>query len=292
MLNIQDVSDLPQDEQAAYKRFVEAIITRDLPKRAYIRMQLDPMEDETLEVSKIGGVPFLKSLEDIPVDAKNKKMVLIAQINLSELPEQQTLFQADKGLLQFWMSCHTDEYGLGLESFNDNSNTALTFIEDVTTSLTLSEIITFMDQFEYEAENVPLTGTYHVTYAMEEQYLTAVDYRFNDLILPIWNEVNPEFEVESLFDGYDDLMEKVFSTLLPEQPAHQLGGYPYFTQDDLRETEEEIRVYDELLLQIDSEYTDGINIDWGDGGTANVFVKHDDLKRMKFDDYFYNWDCL
>ncbi len=36
--------------------------------------------------------PFLKSFKDIPLDENNVPMVLLAQINLDNLPEQQELF--------------------------------------------------------------------------------------------------------------------------------------------------------------------------------------------------------
>lgn len=50
------------------------------------------MKEETLNQSKIGGMPFLKSFKDIPLDENNVPMVLLAQINLDNLPEQQELF--------------------------------------------------------------------------------------------------------------------------------------------------------------------------------------------------------
>ncbi len=63
------------------------------------------MKEETLNQSKIGGMPFLKSFKDIPLDENNVPMVLLAQeFNLDNLPEQQELFPVKEGILQFWIS--------------------------------------------------------------------------------------------------------------------------------------------------------------------------------------------
>lgn len=291
MLNIQDVSDIPHDEQLAYKKFIDALKESDVPTQEYVRMSLSKLENETLEQSKIGGVPFLKSLDDIPVDIKEAPMMLLAQINLSELPEGQTVFPSNKGMLQFWISGNDEGYGMGIESLEDTKNSKLIFIEDVTTTLTLDEIQSHFSKFEFE--ETPISGgAFKISYSLGKQYLSPADYRFQEIAVPIWNEVNPDMEIESIFDGYDGAVEAIYETLLPEQPIHQLGGYPYFAQEDPREFEEELKVYNQLVLQIDSEEKDGIEIAWGDAGTANVLMKSEDLKAMNFEHYIYTWDTL
>lgn len=291
MLNIQDVSDIPEDEQLAYKKFIDALKENDVPTQEYVRMKLSKLENETLEQSKIGGVPFLKSLDDIPVDVKNEPMMLLAQINLSELPEGQTVFPSNKGLLQFWVSGNDEGYGMGIESLEDTKNSKLIFIEDVTTTLTLDEIQSHFSQFEFE--ETPISGgAFKISYSLGKQYLSPADYRFQEIAVPIWNEVNPDMEIESIFDGYDGAVEAIYETLLPEQPIHQLGGYPYFTQEDPREFEEELQVYDQLLLQIDTDDDEGVDIAWGDGGISNILMKSEDLKAMNFEHYIYTWDTL
>ncbi|UTH02917.1 DUF1963 domain-containing protein [Macrococcoides canis] len=289
MLNIQDVSDIPEDEQLAYKKFIEALKESDIPTQEYVRMKLTKLENEALEQSKIGGVPFLKSLDDIPVDVKNAPMMLLAQINLSELPDGQNVFPVNKGLLQFWISGNDEGYGMGIESLEDIENSKLIFIEDVTTTLTLDEIQSHFSQFDFE--ETPISGeAFQIEYALNKQMLSPADYRFQEIAVPIWNEVNPDMEIESLFDGYDGAVEAIYETLSPEQPIHQLGGYPYFTQEDPREFEEDLQVYDQLLLQIDTD--EDAEIAWGDGGISNILMKSDDLKAMRFDNYIFTWDTL
>ncbi len=72
------------------------------------------MQEETLnQRDRFGGMPFLKSFKDIPLDENNVPMVLLAQINLDDLPEQQELFPVKEGILQFWISSEDQMYGMG-----------------------------------------------------------------------------------------------------------------------------------------------------------------------------------
>ena len=73
---------------------------------------------------------------------------------------------------------------------------------------------------------------------------------------------------------------------------HQLGGFPNFTQSDIR------REGDVLLFQMDSEMGNGEDgksksweILWGDCGIANFFLSRADLKNLDFSNVIYNWDC-
>ena len=87
----------------------------------------------------------------------------------------------------------------------------------------------------------------------------------------IWDILEEDKKIgEKLFDG-----------------GHKIGGFPNFTQSDIRE----IGDYDILLLQIDSEGTEKNEIMWGDCGIANFFIREKDLKELNFYKTIYNWDC-
>lgn len=77
--------------------------------------------------------------------------------------------------------------------------------------------------------------------------------------------------------------------------GHKLGGYPFFTQADPRQYDENIHDY-VLLFQMDSDYDykdgeQGKDIMWGDVGVANFFICPEDLKNKDFSKVLYNWDC-
>ena len=75
-------------------------------------------------------------------------------------------------------------------------------------------------------------------------------------------------------------------------PFHQLGGYPYFTQNDPREENPEYKDFDTLLFQLDSDFSGKKDLVlWGDSGIANFFINREALKRRDFSQVLYNWDC-
>ena len=49
--------------------------------------------------------------------------------------------------------------------------------------------------------------------------------------------------------------------------------------------------YDTLLLQLDTDFRQGIGLMWGDIGVGNFFINREALKRLDFSDVLYNWDC-
>ena len=72
-----------------------------------------------------------------------------------------------------------------------------------------------------------------------------------------------------------------------------MGGYPFFTQDDVRgwEHSEPLSNY-VLLFQLASEYGDeGVELMWGDCGVGNFFNHPDDLANLRFDKAFFTFDC-
>lgn len=291
MLNIQDVSHLSKKEQEAYNRFVESVENGNLPVLPCIEMNLKEMKEETLNQSKIGGMPFLKSFKDIPLDENEVPMILLAQINLSELPEQQKLFPVKEGILQFWISSEDPMYGMSENLKENNINSRLVYIKEPITDLSLEEIQSHMKSIDSKNEDIPFSGAFSIEFKLTNQTITCADYKFDEDVLELWNKVNPAFKLESMFGDYDELMEPVCNTFTAKEPFNQLGGFPYFDQRDPRTNDQELKMYDRVLLQIDSTRDGSSSIIWGDLGIANILVKSTDLEAMKFDDYMYSWDC-
>ena len=107
---------------------------------------------------------------------------------------------------------------------------------------------------------------------MRKKKLTEEELRFNEDIKKVVLDILEEDKEigKKLFDG-----------------GHKIGGFPNFTQSDVRE----IGDYEILLLQIDSEGTEKNEIMWGDCGIANFFIREKDLKELNFYKTIYNWDC-
>ncbi|MBE5675276.1 DUF1963 domain-containing protein [Staphylococcus sp. SS87] len=291
MLNIQDVSHLSKKEQKAYNRFVESVENGNLPVLPCIEMNLKEMKEETLNQSKIGGTPFLKSFKDIPLDENKVPMILLAQINLSQLPEQQEIFPVKDGILQFWISSEDPMYGMSENLKENNINSRLVYIKEPITDLSIEEIQSHMKSRDSNNGDIPFSGAFSIEFKLTKQTITCADYKYDEDVLALWNKVNPSFKLKSMFGDYDELMEPVCNTFTAKEPYNQIGGYPYFDQRDPRTNDQELKMYDRVLLQIDSTREGSSSIMWGDLGIANILVKSSDLEAMKFDDYMYSWDC-
>jgi uncharacterized protein YwqG len=75
----------------------------------------------------------------------------------------------------------------------------------------------------------------------------------------------------------------------PEQHRplrHHVGGYPAFTQSDIRHDAANSDL-DQVLLRVTSdEY-----VMWGDAGEAVFMLRREDLRAGRFDEAVYSWDC-
>lgn len=73
-----------------------------------------------------------------------------------------------------------------------------------------------------------------------------------------------------------------------------LLGYPFYTEDDPLEGEEQTEqreYYDTLLLSLDSESWDQGSLVLGDSGIANFMINSSRLYRRDFSDVYFYWDC-
>ena len=123
-----------------------------------------------------------------------------------------------------------------------------------------------------------------------EQGMNETDPRFGPLFAEKWNALRPDAPVTGTWDMHQLVPERLRDYDATYQPGweaafHQLGGYPYFTQDDPRPGQYED--FDTLLFQLDSCDL----VLWGDYGVGNFFISRDALKRRDFSKVLYNWDC-
>ncbi|MEJ7488198.1 DUF1963 domain-containing protein, partial [Staphylococcus pasteuri] len=88
----------------------------------------------------------------IPLDENIEPMALLAQINLSELPEEQKVFPVNEGIIQFWISAQNEMYGLSDEKENDKPNSSLIYIKDPVTNLTFEDVRAHMDSLAFDKE--------------------------------------------------------------------------------------------------------------------------------------------
>lgn len=226
--------------------------------------------------SKFGGFAYWPDGMAYPKDKQGAEMVLLAQINLSDLPESVPDLPRS-GLLQFFIA-NDDLYGM---EFVDDKNTLQSYLQSphnhaVIFHPQIDETVTTREVNVADKDMLPWDGESALSFQACQDLAHPADYRFEKVV--------------GLLDEREDVLEYAYETL-GEGGLHKMGGYAYFTQDDPRGyfgTDEDWQ----LLLQVDSDdNNDRFNIMWGDAGVANFFIRPDDLKRLDFSKVWYSWDC-
>ena len=261
-----------------------------------IYIKAEKAVDLSLEESKFGGFPFVPLGGAIPTNAEGNQLALLAQINCAQLPEN-NMYPSD-GWLQIW--CLEDEmYGFWSDTIQPETNQKVLYIPAGTQGEPLERVVAMYQP--YVSEDCPVwfineqgaIWGMRLSFTHGQQGITYSDGRFRDLFLDRWNKRYPEQAVENFYDLPDEIFENVVDIHDGSDCAHQLGGYPYFTQYDPRYERDstELTKYTEVLFQIDSQFDTEWDMCWGDAGVRNFFISREDLEALDFSDLLYNFDC-
>lgn len=247
--------------------------------RIRTRVEANPLP---VTASKFGGLPYWTHGEEFPKNKDGELFMLLAQINFAEVPQIPDF--PTSGLLQIFVESN---WGRDCEVVWRESICA----EDAMSESELREmgVKTSTDvgknnsDFPFEKE-----------FALSFEKMISVPVPSNEDFDEKLNQVEealglPVFDLDSQDCFEEDDFKKFYNQ---EQPYHQIGGYPFFTQNDVR-SEGDI-----LLFQMDSEMGEGKDgkkkgweILWGDCGVSNFFISREDLKKRDFSKVLYNWDC-
>ena len=261
-----------------------------------IYIKAEKVDDLSLEESKFGGFPFVPLGGAIPTNAEGSQLALLAQINCAQLPEN-NMYPSD-GWLQVW--CLEDEmYGFCSDTIQPETNQKVLYIPAGTQGEPLERVEAMYQPYGNEEcplwfvdEQGAIWGM-RLSFTHGQQGITYSDGRFRDLFLDRWNKHYPEQAVENFYDLPDEIFENMVDSHDGPDCAHQLGGYPYFTQYDPRYEYDsaELAKYTEVLFQIDSQFDTKWDLCWGDAGVRNLFISREDLEALDFSDLLYNFDC-
>ena len=247
-----------------------------------IRLNLTPIkEDNKITSSKFGGKAYWPKGKEYPT-YNGKDMPLLAQINFGDLPKIPDY--PTTGILQFFVINGECDY-------NDCENIKVIYHDKIISdkeSLDMTERPNIN-----ESKDGPIDQVYYLTGEVKEMYPCDIfGHEFNDIFMPIFNKyfgTNCKWFtlIDEEFPDDKDAWDKIYKRISSEESwGSKIGGYPNFTQYDPREYRSKSK-YNTLLLQIDSEK----GIMWGDCGIANIFININNLKKKKFDDVFFTWDC-
>ena len=259
--------------------------------------------------SKASGTPYLPHDMSWPLDGEKRPMELLAQVDCSALKSLPDF--PHTGLLQFFIG--TDEcYGADFDDMTSQKGFCVLYHETVDVSVTEEEVLAKRPEksdeedvctpFETEKPcRIRFAGPMNMG-------LTEGNFLFDRLFVEEWNRRRPDAPIEKQFEihqrlkeedpdyGWDvfDIREECEDGEDDDEPVHhQMGGYPYFTQNDPR-SDEKMSDLDVMLFQLDSDFRPenrGYLVCWGDVGVANFFISREALKKRDFTKVAYNWDC-
>lgn len=255
--------NLPIELEPYRNEFSSSIIS-------FIKIKPEPAAIATPWQSKIGGTPYLPIDTEFPIGSNGEKLFLLAQINFAEIPPLNNF--PEKGILQFYIN-DKGNYGLDYEVPDEQNDFRVLFFEEVLTDEKLLK--TTEDIRGYGDLPIDPNISYPLNYTLEQEAVPLSDHNIHDYL--------PENFFARFGAGQWEIMS-AYSKMVNSR-GHKMGGYAFFTQEDVRY---EMGEY-ELLFQLDSDQT--INCQWGDMGVANFFIKKEDLVKKDFSKVLYNWDC-
>ena len=236
-----------------------------------------------MSASKFGGLPYWEAGEAFPFTEGGEPLYLLAQINFAEvplLPDYPT-----EGLLQIFIAADGD-FGASEDENQENWRVIWRERFDEAHALDEAALRALGIQSAQEAEDedgqplrFPLKKEYALSFTKVQSHVNPTNYAIDDAFPAAARELGlPELKDGDLNDVFDeDDYRLLYGDL---SLTHQIGGYPYSTQ------EETMRDGDLLLFQMASD--DGI--DWLDGGLAHFYIRCEDLKNRDFSRVAYSWD--
>lgn len=275
----EEKDDLRLDE-------VLAGVNKYCPPKPVVKFRVTK-DATTIFDSKIGGVPYFpKTMEYPRGKSEDQPLVLLAQINLSNLPDLPDFLH--EGILQFFIA-GDDLYGMSVDGLDVQDDFRIIYHKEIISDI--SQLMTAEDIPQNSGEDeiyLPFEGEYKlIAQAADPMPVTTSDYRFESAFVSSYNELH-ENPIKQIWDVdcnvlYDDM---------DNFPDAIMGGYPMFVQADPRGSNDEYAVYDTVLFELDSVYGDGIDISWGDGGTGTFLIAKDALLSCDFSKVLYNYDCM
>ncbi|MCI8313772.1 MAG: DUF1963 domain-containing protein [Lachnospiraceae bacterium] len=250
----------------------------------------------SLTDSKFGGLPYWDMEKEYPTDSKGERMMLLAQINFSDLCAFDTELPKE-GMLQFFITVDDDVFGMDFDDPVSQKDFRVVFHDTVRQDVT-EEQVQALDIVR--AEEVDDYGT-PIFRQAALSFRAGIDSMSSDIedfptvfVQAVKAVTGEEIDEENWYEYFgEDTDDGCYLSEELSGLGHKMLGYPGFIQFDPREDKEDRKYYDTLLLQIDSDMgEDGEDyVLWGDCGVANLFINKEALIKRDFSNILYNWDC-
>ena len=287
------------EENVRFNNEIKKIVLDILEKNKKPMIEISLSDEKpNLFQSKFGGVPYLPKDKEVPKNKENEQLTLLAQINIDELPEN-NIYPMKEGILQFWI-LNDDILGLDYDT-HLGDGFKVVYYKEIDKSVTEEEILEKYKPYKDEDSYFPVEGEFSLSFKLTDGYFSDSNDDFREIVdremKKFYDENKDKYsEILKIYDKENQLNYWEIWDILEEDKkigkklfgaGHKIGGFPDFTQSDIREVGD----YEILLLQIDSDRTEKNEIMWGDCGIANFFIREKDLKEFNFNKAIYNWDC-
>ena len=233
--------------------------------------------------SKLGGLPYWPANMAYP-ECDGQKMSLLAQINFSEIEENNLL--PNEGILQFFIAANSlCTYGVNFKNPTLQESFKIIYHSSIEEPVTID-----VPRLE-ESENSPL----HIEVALNIEpalsFININDPEFNNIYKSVETELfhndNP-CEIFQFFNN-EEMCAIEQALMFSPTPGHQITGWPKFVEGDPR-NEEQQEQFNTLLLQLGSQFTDnGELLMWGDMGIAQFFIPQEGLIQCDFSQVLYTF---
>lgn len=251
-----------------------------------INIKTTEAENLTLTDSKFGGMPYWNPEMQYPKSDDGTMLTLLAQFNFGKEKIESEMFPKS-GILQFYIMSD-DCYGLTFKDDTIQNKFRIVYHETVDESVTEDDVralgVTPNSELDDSTYGFPLYKAYALEFSEGKDYVNVCLESFEDVVKAGYKELFGE-EIEGYSWRFFTNAEYDYLAQELGTGGHKLMGYPFFTQEDPRQSDDE---FDTLLFQMDSDCKD---ILWGDSGVCNFFINGEALKNRDFSRVLYNWDC-
>lgn len=247
-------------------------------KKPAVALTPDPSLPIEPKGSRLFGPAFLPEGEEWPSDKKGRTLDFLAQLNLADCAELEG-YPVD-GFVQFFIG-RDDLYGANFDELQKGDfvvrwlpSSSEGSLHDAphTDEFDQSGIDDFSPSSDFELRR---RGIMLKPSLITDQMNLAVV----DASKRFFNLDHKRYDTNPLYDELDEIQ-------LASSSGHHTGGYPAFTQSDIREYGE-YQEYDHVLLRLTSDNF----MMWGDVGECVFMIPSGDLAKGDFSRVIYSWDC-
>ena len=248
-------------------------------------VSLVPDFDRTPSVtdSKLGGLPYWPVNAPYP-EFEEEKMSLLAQINFSEIDENDLL--PNEGILQFFIAANSPcPYGVNFKNPDLQESFKIVYHPSI------EEPVAIDTPRLEESANSPLHMEVALNIESALSFININEPEFNNIyksaVANLFQNDNPG-EMFQFFDN-EEMCTIEQALMFSPTPGHQITGWPKFVEGDPR-NEEQQELFNTLLLQLGSQFTDdGELLMWGDMGIAQFFIPQESLIQCDFSQVLYTF---